>query len=85
MQPVTIYSSHFCPFCFRAKQLLDTKAVSYEEISVDGNPEKRAIMRSKAGKNSVPQIWIGETHVGGCDDLYRLNSEGKLDELLASA
>ncbi|GLZ84929.1 glutaredoxin 3 [Pseudomonas sp. BN414] len=82
MAGTVIYSSAWCPFCIRAKHLLDSKGVRYEEISVDGNPAIRAEMTRKAGRTSVPQIWIGQTHVGGCDDLYALERAGKLDALL---
>ncbi len=82
MVHVLIYTSAWCPYCIRAKQLLDHKGVAYEEIAVDGQPAVRAEMRDKAGRNSVPQIWIGERHVGGCDDLYALERAGKLDALL---
>ena len=82
MQQVLIYSSDFCPFCRRAKQLLEQKGVTYEEINVDKVRGSRKEMAEKAGRTSVPQIWIGETHVGGCDDLYALQQAGKLDGLL---
>ena len=82
MQPVVIYSSDYCPYCMRAKQLLSRKGVAFTEINVDGEPQLRAEMARKAGKTSVPQIWIGATHVGGCDDLYALERAGKLDALL---
>ncbi|SFJ09533.1 glutaredoxin 3 [Pseudomonas guineae] len=82
MQPVVIYSSDWCPFCTRAKQLLAKKGVAFEEIKVDGQPGVRAEMTRKARQTSVPQIWIGSTHVGGCDDLYALERAGKLDALL---
>lgn len=82
MQPVVIYSSDYCPYCTRAKQLLSHKGVDFTEINVDGQRELRAEMVRKAGKTSVPQIWIGATHVGGCDDLYALERAGKLDALL---
>lgn len=82
MQPVVVYSSAWCPYCIRAKQLLNNKGVAFEEISVDGQPQVRAEMIRKAGRTSVPQIWIGERHVGGCDDLFALERAGKLDALL---
>ena len=82
MPAVVIYSSAWCPFCTRAKQLLSRKGVAFDEISVDGQPTVRAEMTRKAGSTSVPQIWIGATHVGGCDDLYALERAGKLDALL---
>ncbi len=83
MKNVIIYCSNWCPYCVRARQLLDSKGVAYEEISVDGKPDVRAAMAQKAGRRSVPQIWIGEQHVGGCDDLFALERAGKLDTMLA--
>ena len=82
MQPVVIYSSDYCPYCMRAKQLLRSKGVDFREICVDGEPQRRAEMTQKAGRTSVPQIWIGATHVGGCDDLHALERAGRLDALL---
>lgn len=82
MAQVIVYSSDYCPYCMRAKQLLASKDVAFEEIKVDGKPQLRAEMARKAGRTSVPQIWIGTTHVGGCDDLYALERAGKLDALL---
>ncbi|MCI8208184.1 glutaredoxin [Pseudomonas sp. S25] len=82
MAEVIVYSSDYCPYCTRAKQLLQNKHVSFEEIRVDGKPQVRAEMVKKSGRTSVPQIWIGSTHVGGCDDLFALERSGKLDELL---
>ncbi|RRV03955.1 glutaredoxin 3 [Pseudomonas sp. v388] len=83
MARVLVYSSDYCPFCIRAKQLLKSKDVAFEEINVDGKPQVRAEMTKKAGRTSVPQIWIGSVHVGGCDDLFALERSGKLSELLA--
>ena len=83
MKPVLIYTSAICGYCMRAKQLLQGKGVAFDEISVDGKPDVRAEMVRKAGKTSVPQIWIGSAHVGGCDDLHALERAGKLDALLA--
>ena len=80
---IEIYTKFGCGYCTRAKALFDAKGVAYEEISVDGKPEVRADMAKKAGRTSVPQIWIGTTHVGGCDDLFALERAGKLDALLA--
>ena len=82
MPNVVIYTTARCPYCLRAKALLDSKNVAYEEIPVDGNPTLRAEMASKAGRTSVPQIWIGERHIGGCDDLVALERAGRLDPLL---
>lgn len=83
MAHVVMYSSQWCPFCVRAKQLLERKGVSFEDISVDGRPAVRNEMARKAGRTSVPQIWINDFHVGGCDDLYALERAGRLDALLA--
>ncbi|MBS0241880.1 MAG: glutaredoxin 3 [Proteobacteria bacterium] len=83
---VTIYTSAWCPYCVSAKRLLDRKGVAYDEISVDGRDAVRAEMTKKAGgRYTVPQIWIGREHVGGCDDLYALEDAGRLDPLLAAA
>lgn len=81
---VVIYTTRTCPFCIRALQLLDSKQVQYTHIAVDGQPELRAQMAEKAGRTSVPQIWIGERHVGGCDDLFALERAGQLDKLLTA-
>lgn len=84
MANVVIYSSDYCPFCMRAKQLLASKGVEFQEICVDGQPKVRAEMtRLAGGRTSVPQIWIGDTHVGGCDELYACARAGQLDALLA--
>ncbi len=86
MPKTVIYSSNFCPFCYRAKALLSEKNVAFQEINVDGKPKVRAEMRKKAGgRNSVPQIFIDEKPIGGCDDLYALDAQGKLDKLLGQA
>ena len=82
MSEVIVYSSDYCPYCSRAKHLLASKGVAFEEIKVDGKPQLRAEMTKKAGRTSVPQIWIGSKHIGGCDDLYALERAGKLDALL---
>lgn len=86
MANVVIYSSNMCPYCFRAKALLEQKGVKFEEHVVDMNPSLRAEMRAKAGGvNTVPQIWIDGEHVGGSDDLYDLERRGALDALLGAA
>ncbi|MDJ0610191.1 MAG: glutaredoxin 3 [Kiloniellales bacterium] len=86
MAKVEIYSSMFCPFCSRAKRLLDSKGVSYEEIDVTMRPALRRQMTERAqGRTSVPQIFIDDAHVGGCDELYALDGEGRLDPLLQGA
>lgn len=84
MSDVVIYTTRTCPYCMRAKQLLNSKGVSYREIAVDGKPELRQEMSRKSRRDTVPQIWIGTTHVGGCDDLYLLERRGELDSLLAA-
>lgn len=83
MARVRIYSSDYCPYCSRAKALLRQRGVTdFEEIVVDGQPELRARMAQLAGRTSVPQIFVGETHVGGCDDLHALDAQGRLLPLL---
>lgn len=84
MKPVEIYTSAFCGFCHAAKRLLNAKGVAFTEFDVGRDPQLRAemVQRSNGGR-TVPQIFIGETHVGGCDDLYALERAGKLDPLLA--
>jgi glutaredoxin 3 len=80
---VLMYLTAACPFCQSAERLLADKGVSdIEKIRVDLQPARRAEMTQKSGRRTVPQIWIGERHVGGCDDLYALEREGKLDPLL---
>lgn len=83
MQPVTIYTSQFCGFCHSAKRLLTQKGAAFDEIDVGGKPDLRQEMMHKSGRHTVPQIWIGDTHVGGCDELFDLERSGKLDPLLA--
>ncbi|SEV91151.1 glutaredoxin 3 [Aliiroseovarius sediminilitoris] len=84
MQPVTIYSSQLCGYCHAAKRLLNSKGVSFDEIDVVMSPDKRQEMMQRAnGRHTVPQIFIGDTHVGGYDDLAALERGGKLDLLLA--
>jgi len=85
MQPVVIYTSAFCGFCHAAKRLLTKKGVSFAEIDIGRHPEKRQEMMQRAhGRRTVPQIFIGKTHVGGCDELFELEQDGKLDPLLAA-
>ncbi|MFO1246783.1 MAG: glutaredoxin 3 [Alphaproteobacteria bacterium] len=84
MKPVRMYTTPICPYCVRAKSLLKKKGVEVEEVDVLMDSAARAEMESKTGgARSVPQIFIGDTHVGGCDDLYALEKDGKLDPLLA--
>lgn len=83
MQPVDIYTSPLCGFCHAAKRLLSQKGVPFTEIDIARQPGKRAEMLKRAsGKHTVPQIFVGATHVGGCDDLFALERSGKLDPLL---
>jgi glutaredoxin 3 len=84
MKPVEIYTSPMCGFCHAAKRLLTKKGVEFTEIDVWAAPERKPEMIQRAnGGRTVPQIFVGETHVGGCDDLYELEGAGKLDALLA--
>lgn len=86
MSKVVMYSTAVCPYCVRAEQLLIRKGVTdLEKIRIDLDPEQRDHMIEITGRRTVPQIFIGSTHVGGCDDLYALEHAGKLDALLASA
>jgi len=83
MADVTIYSTAWCPFCVRAKRLLADKGVAFTEFDISGNAERRQEMIQRSGRTSVPQIWIGERHIGGCDELYALERQRQLDDLLA--
>ncbi len=83
MAEVEIYATMFCPFCYRAKRLLDQKGVDYQEIDVTMSPGRRREMAERAGgRSSVPQIFIDGRHVGGCDELHALEARGALDPLL---
>lgn len=84
MPKITVYTTRYCPYCHMAKELLRKKGITaFEEIDAS-QQDVRAQMREKAGgRHTVPQIWIGDQHVGGCDDLYALDRDGKLDGLLA--
>ena len=79
---VKMYATRFCPYCIRARHMLRKKGVEFSEIPVDGNPALRAQMVAESGRYTVPQIWIGETHVGGFDELWSLEHQGMLDGLL---
>ena len=81
---VTMYTTRFCPYCIAARRLLDGKGVSFEDIGVDGNPDLRRHMTEKAGRRTVPQIWVGDRHVGGFTELAALEQRGELDRLLAA-
>ena len=85
MSPVEIYTTRFCPYCSAAKALLKRKGVSYSEIDISSDFERRKEMVQRAnGRMTVPQIFIGTTHVGGSDELHALERAGRLDSLLAS-
>ncbi len=85
MQAVTMYTTAFCPFCTRAKQILKARGVEHiTEVRIDTDPVERAKMMESTGRRTVPQIFIGPTHVGGCDDLMALDSKGALLPLLAA-
>ncbi len=85
MSTIDVYTTAWCPYCLSAKELLRRKGVVFREIDVGAAPERRAEMIARAkGRTTVPQIFVGETHVGGCDDLYALEDEGKLDLLLST-
>lgn len=83
MQKIELYTKGHCPYCKRAKSLLDAKNATYTDYEIDKQPERRDPMIERAnGASTVPQIFIGATHVGGCDDLFALEAAGKLDTLL---
>ncbi|MGB1298997.1 MAG: glutaredoxin 3 [Psychrobium sp.] len=83
MANVTIYSRSWCSFCKRAKALLDSKEVAFDTIDIEEQPEKRDEMIERTGRTSVPQIFINDQAIGGCDDLFALHASGDLDKLLA--
>ena len=86
MQSVKMYTTAVCPYCVQAKRLLKSKGVELiEEIRIDTNPQERATMMEITGRRTVPQIFVGSTHVGGCDDLVALDSQGGLVPLLMAA
>ena len=80
---VVMYATDWCPYCQRARILLEKKGVAFTEIDIESAPEKRAEMQARSGRRSVPQIFIGDTHGGGSDDLHALEAEGKLDAMLS--
>ena len=85
MAKITMYTSANCPFCVRAEALLKSKGVAeIDKVRVDLDPVRRQEMMDKTGRRTVPQIWIGETHVGGCDELHALDRAGRLDPLLTA-
>lgn len=84
MPPVTVYTTSYCPYCVRAKELLTRKGVAYTEVNVEDDTVRAAMIAKAGGRRTVPQIFIGETHVGGFDDLSALDKAGKLDEMLGA-
>ncbi len=84
LHPVVMYTTRFCGFCMRAKALLEAKQVPFTEIPVDTDIDKRREMIQRSGRTSVPQIWIGDRHVGGCDELMMLQRQDALDGLLSA-
>ena len=83
MPEVEVYTTPVCPYCRSAKELLRRKGVEFREINVDAEPQRRAEMVARAnGRTTVPQVFVGDAHVGGCDDLYALEEAGELDRLL---
>lgn len=84
MPKITIYTTDYCPYCVKAKVLLQKKQVAFEEIKIVSDEMRDAMIVKSGGRRTVPQIFIGEKHIGGCDDLYELDRQKKLDELLRS-
>ncbi|MGA2776056.1 MAG: glutaredoxin 3 [Steroidobacteraceae bacterium] len=82
---ITIYSTGWCPYCERAKNLLEQKNLAFTEINVEDDPKFRDEMVERSGRRSVPQIFFGEKHIGGCDDLFALDRSGELDRLIQGA
>lgn len=82
MATVLMYATAYCPFCTKARQLLDKKGIHYQEIRIDDDPSKREEMITKSHRHTVPQIFINGKAIGGCDDLYTLENQGKLEQLL---
>jgi glutaredoxin 3 len=82
MPKIVIYSKEVCPYCVRAKALLQRKGASFEEIKITNDKQKEEMIKKSGGRMTVPQIFINDKHIGGCDDLYALDAAGRLDELL---
>jgi len=82
MTDVVMYTTRFCPYCVRARMLLESKNVYFTDVRVDEEPQRRSEMEQKAQRSSVPQIFIGDFHIGGCDDLFALEQQGELDSKL---
>ena len=83
MANIEIYTNATCPFCHRAKALLNSKGAAFQELPIDGDAMKREAMINRSGRTTVPQIFIDGQHIGGCDDLYALDARGGLDSLLS--
>jgi glutaredoxin 3 len=81
-QPIVMYSTRFCPYCMRARGLLQSKGWDYQDIPVDGDQGLRSEMMQKSGQHTVPQIWIGDQHIGGCDELFRLEVGNQLEAMV---
>jgi glutaredoxin 3 len=84
MAKVELYTTAWCPFCVRAKQLLNSKNVAFEDTDVDSEPQQRAVMMQRGGARTVPQIFINDHAIGGCDELFALERAGELDALLGA-
>lgn len=85
MPNITVYSGPNCPYCVRAKALLEKKGAQFEDVDIKSNPDRREEMLAKSnGRQTIPQIFIGGKHIGGCDDLYALEDSGELDKLLSA-
>lgn len=82
MKKIVIYTTTVCPYCVRAKALLERKGLKYEEINAENEKVRDDMIKKAGGMRTVPQIFIGDTHIGGCDDLYALDKEGKLDKMV---
>jgi glutaredoxin 3 len=85
MPAITLYTTGWCPYCARAKALLNRKGATYTEIDIEAVAAKRAEMMERSGRRTVPQIFIGDRHIGGCDDLHALDAAGDLDPLLQAS
>jgi len=83
MSNITIYTTAYCPYCVQAKRLLNSKSINFEEIAVDNDPQKRAEMMQKSRRNTVPQIFNNEQHIGDCSEIFGFERDGSLDGLLA--
>ena len=81
-QPIVMYTTRFCPYCIRARGLLKSKGWDYQDIPVDADQGLRSEMMQKSGQHTVPQIWIGDQHVGGCEELFRLEDGNRLDTMV---